>query len=104
MWGDFGLGAFLGLQLGSMSVMAMLRQLRNRAVVWTGRFQGVVRMYRIILACNGVPAHVGAEAASDITEEFTHRPWHQNVRCEWATAVSKLCLLAVYPKNRPPDC
>jgi hypothetical protein len=40
-------------------------------------------MYRIILACNGVPAHVGAEAASDITEEFTHRPWHQNVRCEW---------------------
>jgi hypothetical protein len=40
-------------------------------------------MYRIILACNGVPVHVGAEAARDITEEFTHRPWHQNVRCEW---------------------
>jgi hypothetical protein len=40
-------------------------------------------MYRIILACNGVPAQVGVQAASDITEEFTHRPWHQNVRCEW---------------------
>jgi hypothetical protein len=40
-------------------------------------------MYRIILACNGVPIHVGAEAARDITEEFTHRPWHQNARCEW---------------------
>jgi len=40
-------------------------------------------MYRIVLACNGVPADVGAVAAHDITEEFTHRPWHQNVRCEW---------------------
>ena len=41
------------------------------------------RMYRIVLACKGVPANVGAVAARDITEEFTHRPWHQNVRCEW---------------------
>jgi hypothetical protein len=41
------------------------------------------RMYRITPACNGVPVHLGAEAARDITEEFTHRPWHQNVRCEW---------------------
>ena len=41
------------------------------------------RMYRIVLACSGVPVHAGAEAARDITEEFTHRPWHQNVQCEW---------------------
>jgi hypothetical protein len=40
-------------------------------------------MYRIILACNGVPVQAGAEAARDITEHFTHRPWHQNVRCDW---------------------
>ena len=40
-------------------------------------------MYRIVLACNGVPAHVAAAAARDITEVFTHTPWHQNVRCEW---------------------
>ena len=40
-------------------------------------------MYRIVLACKGVPVHVGAAGARDITEEFTHRPWHQNVRCEW---------------------
>jgi hypothetical protein len=39
-------------------------------------------MYRIVLACKGVPADVGAVAARDITDEFTHRPWHQNVRCE----------------------
>jgi hypothetical protein len=40
-------------------------------------------MYRIVLVCNGVPPHVGEAAAREITEEFTHRPWHQNVNCEW---------------------
>jgi hypothetical protein len=40
-------------------------------------------MYRIVLACKGVPAQVGAVGARDISEEFTHRPWHQNVSCEW---------------------
>jgi hypothetical protein len=40
-------------------------------------------MYRIVLACRGVPADVGAVAARDIAEEFLHRPWHQNVRCDW---------------------
>ena len=40
-------------------------------------------MYRIVLACNGVPAHAGEAGARDITEEFTHRPWHKNVSCKW---------------------
>lgn len=40
-------------------------------------------MYRIVLACGGVPAEVGTVAARDIAEEFAHRPWHQNVRCDW---------------------
>ena len=40
-------------------------------------------MCRIILACNGVPAIVGAACARDISEEFTHRPWHENVTCVW---------------------
>ena len=40
-------------------------------------------MYRITLASNCVKADTGEAAARDITEEFTHRPWHQNVRCEW---------------------
>ena len=40
-------------------------------------------MFRIVLTCGGVPKDVGAEAAVDITEEFTHRPWHQNVECRW---------------------
>ena len=40
-------------------------------------------MYRIILACKGLPTDLGAVAARDITEEFTHRPWHRNALCEW---------------------
>ena len=40
-------------------------------------------MYRIILVCEGVPPHAGASAARDITEEFTHRPWHKDVSCVW---------------------
>ena len=40
-------------------------------------------MYQITLACEGVPPELGPAAAIDITEEFTHRQWHQNVRCEW---------------------
>jgi hypothetical protein len=40
-------------------------------------------MRRITLACEGVPAELGPAAAIDITHEFTHRQWHQNVRCEW---------------------
>lgn len=40
-------------------------------------------MYRIVLACKGVPADVGTVAARDIAEEFTHRTWHQNVHCGW---------------------
>jgi hypothetical protein len=40
-------------------------------------------MYRIVLACKGIPAHAGAVGARDIAEEFTHRPWHQNVSCVW---------------------
>ena len=40
-------------------------------------------MFRIVLTCDGVPKEVGADAAADITEEFTHRPWHRNAQCRW---------------------
>jgi hypothetical protein len=40
-------------------------------------------MYRVVLACDGVPASAGALGATDIAEEFQHRPWHKNVTCEW---------------------
>jgi len=40
-------------------------------------------LYRIKLACDGMPPSAGPQGAIDIAEEFTHRPWHQNVRCSW---------------------
>jgi hypothetical protein len=40
-------------------------------------------MYRITLACEGVPPELGPVAAIEIAEEFSHRQWHQKVRCEW---------------------
>ena len=40
-------------------------------------------MYQIVLACKGVPTHAGEAGARDISNEFTHRPWHANVTCVW---------------------
>jgi hypothetical protein len=40
-------------------------------------------MYRVILASACVTADAGPTAACGITEEFTRRQWHSNVRCEW---------------------
>jgi hypothetical protein len=40
-------------------------------------------MYRIVLACKGVPTHAGEAGARDISNEFAHRPWHENVTCIW---------------------
>lgn len=41
-------------------------------------------MFRVVLACYGVPEAAGAEAATDITAEFADgRPWHSNVICTW---------------------
>jgi len=39
--------------------------------------------FRVVLVCAGVPAHLGQQGAADITEEFSHREWHENVRCNW---------------------
>jgi len=40
-------------------------------------------MYRIVLACRGIPIGEGPAGAESIEEDFTHRPWHTNVKCEW---------------------
>lgn len=40
-------------------------------------------MYHVVLECELFCASAGPQAAKDITEEFTHRPWHQNVKCSW---------------------
>ena len=40
-------------------------------------------VYRIKVACRGLSDAEGRPAPADILEEFTHRAWHQNVKCEW---------------------
>jgi len=41
-------------------------------------------MYRVVLACYGVPESAGPEAAAEIAAEFMeHRTWHTNVSCTW---------------------
>ena len=42
-------------------------------------------MFHIVLECEaqGLSPQIGAQAATDIAEEFAHRPWHTNVRCMW---------------------
>lgn len=40
-------------------------------------------MYRIILVATGILVSEGPSGAKCIAEEFTHRPWHTNVKCEW---------------------
>ena len=39
--------------------------------------------FRVVLACDGVPAHLGQQGAADITEEFSHRESNENTRCDW---------------------
>ncbi len=41
------------------------------------------RYYRVVLACDGIPANEAPQAAIDIAEQFKQRPWHQNVTCKW---------------------
>jgi hypothetical protein len=40
-------------------------------------------MYKARVSCSGLSHGEGAPAPDDILEEFMHRPWHKNVRCEW---------------------
>jgi hypothetical protein len=40
-------------------------------------------MFKVVLVCDGVPNNLGTQAAQDITEEFTHRPWQRHATCSW---------------------
>ena len=49
-----------------------------------------LQMFHVVLECEGIPAAVGSQGALDITEEFVHRPWHQNVTCTWDGRILRL--------------
>jgi hypothetical protein len=57
-------------------------------------------MFRVTLACTGVPAEAGEEAARDIQKEFAdHRRHHQNVVCTFANGE----LILVAQNDYDPD-
>jgi hypothetical protein len=47
-------------------------------------------MFHVVLECDGIPKLVGTQAAVDIAEEFTNRPWHRAVKCTWDGRVLRL--------------
>ena len=40
-------------------------------------------MFKARVSCRGLSHDEGAGSPAGILEEFAHRPWHANVRCEW---------------------
>jgi hypothetical protein len=40
-------------------------------------------MFRVTVECVGLIDDEGRNAVRDILEEFSHRPWHKEVNCEW---------------------
>lgn len=47
-------------------------------------------MFRITVVCDGLTEAEGSGAVAGVLEEFTHRPWHQQVECAWAEATLSL--------------
>ncbi len=47
-------------------------------------------MFHVVLECEGISIPAGSQAAVDIAEEFTRRPWHHNVTCTWDGRVLRL--------------
>jgi hypothetical protein len=49
-------------------------------------------MFQVVLECEveGLPPEIADQAIIDITEDFSHRPWHTNVRCTWDGHVIRL--------------
>jgi hypothetical protein len=42
-----------------------------------------INRYKARVSCRGLLHDEGASAPRDILDEFSHRPWHANVRCGW---------------------
>ena len=47
-------------------------------------------MFHVVLECEGLPTSSGPQAVVDVTEDFTQRPWQQNVSCIWDGKILRL--------------
>ena len=57
--------------------------MQSFSAIMNGSASEIEKMYRIVLRCSGIPSNEGPSGADNIQEEFKHRPWHTNVKCEW---------------------
>jgi len=56
-------------------------------------------VYRVTLVCSGLNEAEGAAAAADILEEFSHRPWQWDPRCEWKDGVLRMSATNDFDKD-----
>lgn len=56
-------------------------------------------MYRVTVTCNGLTEAEGQGAVACICEEFTRRPWHEAVHCEWTAGVLRLAATNEYDRS-----
>jgi hypothetical protein len=44
----------------------------------------------VTVVCHGLTEAEGSAAELEVAEEFRHRGWHQDVRCDWKNPVLRL--------------
>ena len=40
-------------------------------------------MFRVSVACEGIPPHAWPDALGDVESEFSRRTWHRIIHCGW---------------------
>jgi|ERR1700687_1860736 len=74
------------MALGPVSVLLPRKYLRtnlaSRSNLWEGTQRDILGRFERSPKAHKRDDH-GATCARDVSEEFTHRPWHENVTCAW---------------------
>jgi hypothetical protein len=56
-------------------------------------------MYRVTLVCSGLTDNEGTAAVAGLLEEFSHRPWQANPKCEWKDGLLRLSATNDFDKD-----
>jgi hypothetical protein len=56
-------------------------------------------VFRVSVACEGIPPHVWPDALVDVESEFSKRTWHHIVRCNWEAGALILVVENDYDKD-----
>lgn len=41
-------------------------------------------MFDIVVSCDGVPEQAARDSLDDVIQEFSERPWHTVIACNWS--------------------